>query len=502
MRLAPSRPPVRFARRLVLSVLALVVFAAPAAVAVFKPIPLDWKHTVGDPSVVKTTTDYVVIATGAKVNRALSKNGKVWKWHSSALGALPAWAKRNGGDIWAADMERIGSRYVLYFSAPVKGRTGSSRCIGAATASSATGTFVPAAGPPLVCPSWFTTAPAQDRIIDKSVLDAYPSASAAAQQQRRAARRQCASASANAVAIAASANAQAEASAYASASARADAEAQAAAAADAAANTPGATAPATATGTATATATSTASPTATASATATATAVSTPGTVTVPTPVLPTWASVPPTVAPCVLPPAAPVPATATQVIGAIDPSFFLDTDGTPYLLYKTDGRPSSIRILALTPDGLHPAPGAYSQELVNNAGVLENPVMVNRGGRYYLFNSFNDYARCNYATVYRTSTSLLDWSHSRSRVLLNRRKTHGLCGPGGADVLTKPRGTVMYFEAWTCQRSWRPCGRAFWSYSSTWQRKHPVRALYAVKLAFSSAGTVSVKRYLRGSKH
>ena len=499
MRLAPSRPPARFSRRLAVSVVALLALVAPAAVAL-KPVPLDWKHTVGDPSIVRTATDYVVIATGAKVNRALSKNGKVWKWHSSALGSLPGWARPAGGDIWAADMEKVGSQYVLYFSAPIRGRTGSSRCIGAATSASATGTFVPVAGPPLVCPSWFTTAPAQDRIIDKSVIDAYPSASAAAQQQRKLASAQCVSASTSASAAAASANSQAEAVARASASARAGAESQAAAAANAAAAT--ATAPATATGTATATATSSATPPATATATATATAITSPGLTSVPSPVLPTWSSMPPAIPSCVLPPRAPKPATAAPVIGAIDPSFFLDTDGKPYLLYKTDGRPSSIRILALTADGLHPAPGAYSQELLNNAGVLENPVMIHQGSSYYLFNSYGDYARCSYATVWRSSSSLLSWRGAAQHPLLSRYRTHKLCGPGGADVLTQPGGPVMYFEAWTCKRSWRPCGRSFWSYSSTWQRQHPVRALYAVRLGFTSAGAPYVSRFLKGSKH
>ena len=75
MRLVPSRPHAgRFHRRLAVCVAVLLACAVPAAVAM-RPVPLDWKHTVGDPSVIKTAKNYVVIATGAKVNRALSK----WK---------------------------------------------------------------------------------------------------------------------------------------------------------------------------------------------------------------------------------------------------------------------------------------------------------------------------------------------------------------------------------------------------------------------------------------
>jgi beta-xylosidase len=413
--ISPPQRSRRFRRQLAISVAVLLTCAVPAAVAM-RPIPLDWKHTVGDPSVVKAAKNYVVIATGAKVNRALSKNGKVWKWKSSALPTLPAWAKPNGGDIWAADMQKVGSRYVLYFSAPVKGKTASSRCIGVATSRTAKGAFVPVGTAPLVCPSTFKSVPsADDRILDPHLVDAYAAASAR--------------------------DIAAQASYAACESAR-------------------------------------------------------------PTPIpadndLPTVYPDPCGPSPTA---SAVAPTTAANVIGAIDPSFFLDSNGTPYLLYKTDGRPSSIRLLQLSPDGLHPATGARSEELVNNAGVLENPVMVKRRGVYYLFSSYGDYARCSYSTVWRASASLHDWSASPAHSLLSRKSTHKLCGPGGADVLVQPKKITMYFEAWTCKRSYKPCGRNFWAYSRKFQRQHPVRALYAVKLGFGS-GAPHVKKYLKGSK-
>jgi beta-xylosidase len=188
-------------------------------------------------------------------------------------------------------------------------------------------------------------------------------------------------------------------------------------------------------------------------------------------------------------------------VIGAIDPSLFIDTDGVPYLVYKTDGIPSSIRILQLTGDGLHPADEAVSQTLVTSTGVLENPVLLHRGSLYYLFNSYGDYARCSYATVWRASASLLDWSTSVSQPLLTRKSTHKLCGPGGADVIDSPTSVLMYFEAWTCKNTYKPCHRTFWAYNSRDARQHPKRALYAVKLGFA-AGAPYVKKYLKGSKH
>ena len=59
---------------------------------------------------------------------------------------------------------------------------------------------------------------------------------------------------------------------------------------------------------------------------------------------------------------------------GVIDPSFFRDADGTPYLLYKTDRIPSTVRIVALSPTGQSVAPGATSLELVRSAGRDREP--------------------------------------------------------------------------------------------------------------------------------
>lgn len=450
MQLVPSRPrPGQLVRRVIVVVAVLLTCAVPAAVAM-RPLPLDWKHTVGDPSVIKTTKNYVVIATGAKVNRALSKNGKVWKWKASALPHLPSWAKPNGGDIWAADMEKVGSRYVLYYAAPVRGKTVSSRCIGVATSSSAKGTFVPVGTAPLVCPSTFKRVPtAGDRVIDQSALTNYTNATAAAKK----------------------ALAACQASLSAS-------------------PTDSPSAP-----------TDTASPSASSSAITTGPTSSAPTTSAPPVSSATSSPSQTATTRPTCTPTKVPPPNTPSTVIGAIDPSFFLDANGTPYLLYKTDGRPSSIRILKLSADGLHPAPGAYSEELVDNAGVLENPVMVNHGGIYYLFNSYGDYARCSYSTVWRASTSLHSWTTSPAHTLLTRKNTHKLCGPGGADVLVQPGKTTMYFEAWTCNRTYKPCGAKFWAYSAKFERKHPVRALYAVKLGFANRAPY-LKKFVKGSKH
>jgi len=417
MRFAPFRSPSRrLTRRLAVIVAVLLTCVVPAAVAV-KPIPLDWKHMVGDPSVMKASKKYVVIATGDKVTRALSKNGKVWKWKGSALSSLPTWAR--AGDIWAADLAKVGSRYLLYFAAPVRGKTASSRCIGVATSTSAKGTFTPVAGPPLVCPTWSGLG-ASDRVLDPTAVAQYNTEVADFKQRKAACK----------------------------------------------------TAP---------TPTDTATPN--------------------PTPTVQPGAPVCPPVKPS-------PPQTASNVIGAIDPSLFVDSNRQPYLLYKTDGIPSSIRVLPLSADGLQPAavtdqtaPQAASRPIVTSTGVLENPVILKHRSHYYLFDSQGDYARCSYKTVWRSSTSLTDWSRSPAHVLLSRKNTKKLCGPGGADILPLAHKTLIYFEAWTCKRSWKPCGHKFWAYQRKWERKHPLRALYGAKLKFRS-GAPYVKKYLKGSKH
>jgi beta-xylosidase len=406
----------RFHRRLAIAIGLLLAFMVPAAVAM-KPIPLDWKHTVGDPSVLKTIKKYVVVATGAKVNRALSKDGKVWKWKSSALAAFPSWAKPNGGDIWAADIAKVGHRYLLYFSAPVKGKTISSRCIGVATATKANGQFYPIPGPPLVCPTWSKLG-AEDQVADVVEPSTPPS------------------------------------------------------------------------------------PTATPSECLTPTGSPSPGDgesspgdgASTPSDGLPT---VYPT--PDCGPSTPPAPVTSSWVIGAIDPSLFVDYDGTPYLLYKTDGRPSSIRMLPLSGDGLHAAPGATSRQVVQYSGVLENPVMIHRSGQYYLFDSQGDYARCSYMTVWRSSPTLAGLTTAGAHRLLTRKNTKKLCGPGGADVLVQPNRVLMYFEAWTCKK-YKACHKNFWFFSKKDAKKNPKRALYAVKLGFPG-GVPVVKKFLKGKK-
>ncbi len=188
-----------------------------------------------------------------------------------------------------------------------------------------------------------------------------------------------------------------------------------------------------------------------------------------------------------------PVPQLAGDLLpraGVIDPSLFVE-DGVAHLLYKTDRIPSSIRIVPLVGSGLRAA-GA-SVELFRHDGVLENPVVVRRPEGYVMVLSQGDFGRCSYRTIWRRSTSLLDWSAATQGVLLDHATT-GLCGPGGADVSPVPRGSRlrMFLHAWTCRGGLCPAGVDLVKKKRRFGSQRP---LYAVDLAWD-AGVPVVGRF------
>ncbi|UDY24648.1 family 43 glycosylhydrolase [Nocardioides sp. Kera G14] len=161
---------------------------------------------------------------------------------------------------------------------------------------------------------------------------------------------------------------------------------------------------------------------------------------------------------------------------GVIDPSSYVSGRRT-YLLYKIDAKPSAIKLLRLNRAGTRRA-ARHSRVLVRSRGVVENPVILRRGGYYYLFTSIRSYATCNYATTVRRSRSLVHWRGHPARMVLSQHMT-GLCGPGGADIVATKRGVTMYFHGWVCGGSTRPCT------VRPHRARRAVRALYAVKLNF-----------------
>ncbi|ABL84008.1 MULTISPECIES: glycoside hydrolase family 43 protein [unclassified Nocardioides] len=180
---------------------------------------------------------------------------------------------------------------------------------------------------------------------------------------------------------------------------------------------------------------------------------------------------------------------------GAIDPSGFVRSNGGRYLLFKTQGNPTSIRLLRLTRDGRHRGHRAHSRVLLRSQHTIENPVLVRRKRHLVLFTSEGYFGSCGYETTWRRSKNLFRWGRSEPHPLLRRTNTR-ICGPGGADVLTAGRkNPVLYFHGWTCGKGRRPCpprfvlGRA--------ERPYARRVMYAAHLRWKH-GTPRVHGFIR----
>ncbi len=117
-----------------------------------------------DPDVLVVGRVYHAYATnsgGSNVQHATSTDLRHWTMHRDAAPTLGAWVDQSctftpGGStdrcVWAPDVNRIDAgHYVLYYAA--RDKASGKQCIGASTASSPNGPFVPAGSTPLVCPT-------------------------------------------------------------------------------------------------------------------------------------------------------------------------------------------------------------------------------------------------------------------------------------------------------------------------------------------------------------
>ncbi|GAA4546781.1 glycoside hydrolase family 43 protein [Amycolatopsis samaneae] len=156
---------------------------------------------------------------------------------------------------------------------------------------------------------------------------------------------------------------------------------------------------------------------------------------------------------------------------GVIDPSVFVDTDGSRYLLYKTEPTfsadpaaqvPSRIFLQKFTDNG--PAGLALDGEptLLLEAdtpfelpeqGQLEAPSLVHHGGHYVLFYSGGWFNNPTYFTGFAMSTELTTGYQKSSTKLLDSdvSAAHGPgkrlrdgCVPGSADLLSGPGGATV----------------------------------------------------------
>lgn len=178
---------------------------------------------------------------------------------------------------------------------------------------------------------------------------------------------------------------------------------------------------------------------------------------------------------------------------GVIDPSSYVAPDGRRFLLYRTQGTPSSIRMVRLTRSGLRAA--GPSREILRDPGVLENPEMVDARGTHHLLMSRGDFGRCGYRTVWRASASVRKgWERAPEHVLLDHEGT-GICGPGGADSSDDAAGR-LFVHGWVCDDVNGPCATTYSSHDDPLLRGR--RVLYLARLRWTRDGPV-VTRFTQG---
>ena len=179
---------------------------------------------------------------------------------------------------------------------------------------------------------------------------------------------------------------------------------------------------------------------------------------------------------------------------GVIDPSGFKDSDGTRFLLYKTQQLPSSLRIVRLNAAGTHVASGATSRQLLRADRIVENPVLVKRGGAYVLFASRGPYNQCSYETIWMRAPGLgaNAFDTVTQHTLLTPGSTNGVCGPGGGDIAAAlDGGQRIFFHGWLCGSS--PCPSNFNSQTSTEGR----RGMYVGVLGWDASNDPVVNTFL-----
>jgi len=138
---------------------------------------------------------------------------------------------------------------------------------------------------------------------------------------------------------------------------------------------------------------------------------------------------------------------------GYIDPSPFIDVDGSAYLFFATDFPVHTIDVIPLHRDLFHPAGPPIELMGVSqpwqeglSARTVEGPSVVTRGGLYYLFYSAGSYS-VDYRMGYAVAASVRGpYSDSPLNPIL---QGGALIAPGGGSVFAGPIGELLAFSAW-----------------------------------------------------
>jgi len=144
------------------------------------------------------------------------------------------------------------------------------------------------------------------------------------------------------------------------------------------------------------------------------------------------------------------------QTGGSIDPSPFVDANGSVWLIWKAEqffpGGTRTIYSQQLSADGLHlegPATPLISADQRWEGRVVEGPSMIRSGDRYLLFYSGGDWNTSSYAVGYAVCTTPAGpCTKPRNGPIYSGGD--GISGTGGQEVFTDKDGRLrMIMHGW-----------------------------------------------------
>lgn len=166
---------------------------------------------------------------------------------------------------------------------------------------------------------------------------------------------------------------------------------------------------------------------------------------------------------------------------GAIDAASFTDTDGTPYLLYRSDGgprRPTAIYLQRLGPFrvGTTAPPVKILTKDDSDPRLVEAPALIRHGSKYVLFYSSGVFYDEGYRTSYAVSAALKGpYRKGRQPLMSTDSFDRKIIGPGGADVVQDPSGDHVVFHGITRFKSGQSVTRAMYVARLGWAHDRPL---------------------------
>ncbi|HEY3903150.1 MAG TPA: family 43 glycosylhydrolase, partial [Streptosporangiaceae bacterium] len=174
------------------------------------------------------------------------------------------------------------------------------------------------------------------------------------------------------------------------------------------------------------------------------------------------------------------------------------------YLVYKTQadpgiGQPATIRMARLSAVNGTDVVGASHQLLASATGIyadtIEAPSLIQHGSWFILFVAHGNFDSCNYSTEWFRSQHIWSWSNNGGTTLLTSSITHGLCGPGSADVTgSRIAGQDrIFFHAWVKEAKKVISTTPLPSNVAPHEGSNAARVMYAAVLTFGSDGFTPV---------